>query len=239
MKKILIYFLPIILVFVYLFFFTKIFRSAEPKPHTDSRMDTVDLYIKEGRIDSAFSLLQKIISDPGDAQTYDSALSLQLQIQKIVLLDFSGSHIDVLLQLTGEEYESLLNHTLKKQFLSNPVLNEYYVRKLYEKSLQNQENSDSPPPGDSKLDANQLRDYAAMVRKTYADLGFEITVRVIGKDSNELVLQSPVFNDTWYTKFDSGGDLEAWHSLGFMRVQIENGSGYVRAKEWDHSDQIE
>jgi len=239
MKKAAIYLIPIILIIVYFLFFSQIFKSGEQEVHTDNRMDTVELYITEGRIDSAYSLLQHIITQPKDARSYDSALSLQIQIQKIVLLELGGSHIDVLLQLTGEEYESLLKHTLKKRFLSNPVLNDYYVKKLYEKSIQDSDTtvlrySDNPKP-----DKDELQEYARVLRDTYTDLGFEISVTVSGKDYNELVLRSPVFDDTWYAKFDSGGDLEAWHGFGFKRVQIENGAGFVRSKEWDQSANLD
>jgi hypothetical protein len=233
MKKHLLYLIPLLVVMAYLLFFSNVLKQKKQNIPSDPRMDSVDLYIREGRIDSAYSLLQRIIIDPKDALTFDSALSLQSQIQKIVLLDLDGSHIDVMLQLTSEEYENLLKHSLKKKFLSHPLLNDFYLKKLYEKSIQSSNNITPIYSQEPQPDTNQRREYAQTLSETYADLGFEITVMVAGTNNNELVLRSPVFDETWFAKFDSGGDLEAWHNLGFTRVQIENGSGFVRHKEWD------
>jgi hypothetical protein len=88
--------------------------------------------------------------------------------------------------------------------------------------------SEEPPNSDAEV----RRSYAAKLLETYTDLGFEISISVSGVSNERLTLSSPVFDDDWFSKFENGGDLEAWHTIGFKYIQIENGSGFVRSKEW-------
>jgi len=228
MKKNFLFIIPLLIIVSYFLFFSDITDNSVERQPLDSRMAVVELYINAGRIDSAYTLLQTVINDTPDQLTYDSALSLQLQIQKIVLLDIPGKHTDALLELNSSEYELLQKNQLEKQFLSNPVLNEYYLNKLQ----QNTEYTEVISKEQQKPDAEVRRSYASKLLKSYTDLGFEISINVSGASNERLTLISPVFDDDWFSKFEKGGDLDAWHTIGFEYIQIENGSGYVRSKKW-------
>ncbi len=191
-------------------------------------MAIVDTYILSGQIDSAYTVLQDIIKDTPDQNTYDSALSLQLQIQRIILLDIPGKQTDALLELSAAEYELLQSNQLEKQFLSNPRLNNYYLQKLHKANEQSQ----SVTVTQENSNAENRRNYAEDLLKSYNELGFEISIQVSGDENENMTLKSPVFNDEWFTKFATGGDLEAWHAIGFKKIQIEDGSSYIRTKEW-------
>lgn len=208
-----------------------------------SYMKKTGQFIQDNRLDSAANYLRLILARENDSTTdlklVDSAHALQWQVKQIGLLDTGNIYIGILMQLNDQEYEDFLNRRLVKKYLGHPDLNRLFLEKLYRKSQPwdqttpeagNQSNSTVPSASGNPAQVRRL--LAESIKSSFSDLGFDISVEIKGEDSTKLVLIAPEFDDRWFEKFENDSDMAEWQHMGFTQVEIRNGSGYVKVKNW-------
>jgi len=70
------------------------------------------------------------------------------------------------------------------------------------------------------------RQFALRLREKYLDEGLDIKVSPSGKDSTQLNLKFPLFNEVWVHKFKKGPIADEVFKMGFKKVDFDDGYDY-------------
>ena len=68
--------------------------------------------------------------------------------------------------------------------------------------------------------------YASKLRETFLDRSMDIKVSVAGQHAERLMLRYPLFGDVWVHQFQKGDLAEEIRSLGFKKVDFNDGYDY-------------
>ena len=78
----------------------------------------------------------------------------------------------------------------------------------------------------------ERKTYQENLRNLFLDKGFDIKVTVSGDKYDEMVLEFVLFNDVWFRKFETNGDFDNWHKLGFKKITLSDNNGYQMSKQY-------
>lgn len=82
------------------------------------------------------------------------------------------------------------------------------------------------------LEAIARKNYQKELRNSFLDMGLDIDVLVTGKNNTQLILTFVLFSDVWFRKFETGGNFNSWHELGFNRIDLRDNYDYHRYIYW-------
>lgn len=228
MKKILFNFIIIALSFVIVLLIINRKNITAGENSVNDYMQKTQELIDSKNLDSAKTYLNLMLSKNNKSELYDSASVILKELKQLDELDINIS-MKILFAMSDEEYQQFSNKTLKKNYLSHPRLNTYYVNKLYAESenwfKDNKDEHVVAKPGSRKY-------YESVLRNSFLELGYDIDVYVTGEHNQILILTSSFFDADWFQKFKTGGDMDEWHSLGFSRVEISDGKNFQQSDGW-------
>jgi len=216
--------------------------------------------IESNQIDSAYSILNETVNmgEKGwKPRSADSASNLMREIETFRGRQKVESVRSFFVAMSDYDYDLLKKISLKKQYFNNAKLNEEYMRILYDnrnnrqrfiaeekallaKAERERKRQEYLRAIEEKKQKQEIEKAASIFRKEYAktlrneflDLGFDINVQVAGENNTRLILTFVLFNEVWMRKFETSGNFDAWHKLGFNRVDLKDGYNYHRYMYW-------
>lgn len=84
-----------------------------------------------------------------------------------------------------------------------------------------------------KLLLPERKAYQKDLRNIFLDQGFDIKVTVSGENYDEMELEFVLFNDVWFRKFETNGNFDNWHKLGFKKITLSDNNGYRMSTEFE------
>jgi hypothetical protein len=110
-----------------------------------------------------------------------------------------------------------------KQILNNKKY--YYFKK---DSLKNTRiKSFNKSKADEEINSTDQRKlYGSTLNNFFLDRGWDIKVKVSGKNNTDLNLNYPLFSDLWFRKFETNGYFTEWSKIGFKKITMSNGNDF-------------
>jgi hypothetical protein len=74
----------------------------------------------------------------------------------------------------------------------------------------------------AKLEIENRKKFAGLLRNIYLDRGLDIKVSVSGTKADRLQLSYVLFNDVWSHRLSKEGEIDTWCQMGFKTIRMTN-----------------
>jgi hypothetical protein len=216
---------------------------------SDSITVVAESLIAKGNVQKACSLLS-IATNIVKTSVADSNCKAKNILKDINIFKEEQKRHSFLVALSQKDFAALKQNSLSTSFVKNEYVNKILINDMFEnvnkreylikqKAVLQKEMERVNRIEQKKIElaisegaALKRKRYEGELRNRFLDMGLDIKVNVTGINNKRMILTFSLFNDVWGRKFDTNGNFEMWHGMGFTRIDLTDGYDYSRYWHW-------